>query len=154
MPQDTYEPNGCSYEFEPYEGEVFPDIAVKPPPYALIHAPVLNQVGTTYAGYLQYGEEVIPISEYETTLEPSYGPIFHQYYLDRPFDLTVINPIEKVIYNPSEVRIENPLDASDDFTFVFPSGYTFKTAYGKYPSRLAYEEMYSSGLYEDNALCY
>ncbi len=51
----------------------------------------------------------------------------HTYIIDKNINLNLINPSEKIIYNPSQVHIE-----ADNL--VFPSGYTFKTVRGLYPT--------------------
>ncbi len=45
----------------------------------------------------------------------------HKYILDNPFDVSVINPNEKVIYNPREIELTSNIE------LVFPSEYIFKT---------------------------
>jgi hypothetical protein len=86
---------------------------VHPPPYALLDAPLLNYQGNCYAGYRNDGQK---IDGFGQTYEINYA-----------FDLSIINPSEKIIYNPSEV------DINCDFTF--PCGYQFRTLHGKYPDR-------------------
>ncbi len=63
----------------------------------------------------------------ESTLAPLEG-ITHHYFINRNLDLRVINPKEKIIYNPSEVHVEAD-------SLVFPSGYTFQTVRGTYPTK-------------------
>lgn len=59
----------------------------------------------------------------------------HEYKIDLPINLTIINPSEKIIYNPSEVEIDlNNAGNLGSRTLVFPSGYTFKTVSGIYPT--------------------
>lgn len=70
----------------------------------------------TYAGYRD--------NNGTQTLSPG---IPHTYTIDSPFDITQINPDEKVFYNPSVVSITSPY-------LVFPAGYTFKTVRGLYPT--------------------
>ena len=53
--------------------------------------------------------------------------ILHHYFVEENLDLTRINPSERIIYNPSQVYIEAD-------SLVFPSGYTFQTVRGLYPT--------------------
>ncbi len=69
--------------------------------------------------------------------------IQHQYVIDQNIDLTIINPTENIIYNPSKVTIT----ATD---LIFPSGYTFKTTRGIYPT--ASESMFSVDVHCDVAV--
>ena len=75
-----------------------------------------NEFGTSLAGY-----------NYQTNIHEPNAPM-HNYIIDKPIDLTIINSSEKIIYNPSEVDIDL------NGTLTFPSGYTFKTVYGLYPT--------------------
>ena len=75
-----------------------------------------NYEGDHYAGYTNSGElyDYSQFNEYNT----------HTYEVNKPFDLSILNPEQKIIYNPSEMNINigdihNPL--------IFPEGYTFKT---------------------------
>lgn len=90
---------------------------IYPPPYSLLSAPALNSTGTGLAGYE---------TSFNATTNSLNGYQQH-YYIDTDFELTDINPIDRVIFNPSDVTIT----ASD---LHFPSGYTFKTIRGVYPS--------------------
>lgn len=93
-----------------------------PAPFTLLDAPVLNDNASEHAGYVSCGSGGLNGT-------PSAG-IEHNYFIDKAFDLTQINPTEKVIYNPSEVDI----DIVGGGTLNFPSGYTFKTVHGRYPT--------------------
>jgi hypothetical protein len=55
------------------------------------------------------------------------GGIKHQYGIDINFNVSDLSPDEKLLYNPAEVDIE-----TNDL--LFPSGYTFKTVRGVYPT--------------------
>lgn len=88
-----------------------------PAPFSLLGFHLNNATGTHPVGY-KHGTNNL--------LEPRDG-ITHQYYIDKNIDLTKINTTEKIIYNPSEVHI-----TADNL--VFPSGYTFKTVRGLYPT--------------------
>ena len=87
-----------------------------PPPYSLLSAPARTDRGYVPAGYDQTGSSVTAI-----------GGIKHHYIIDQDIILDIINPIDRIIFNPSDVTIT----ASD---LHFPSGYTFKTIRGVYPS--------------------
>ena len=71
---------------------------------------------------------------------PDHSPqpgIPHQYVIDRSFDLNILNPSEKIIYNPSDVAIDlnQPYNTTPESKILtFPSGYTFKTVNGIYPT--------------------
>jgi len=53
--------------------------------------------------------------------------ILQHYFVEENLDLTRINPSERIIYNPSQVYIEAD-------SLVFPTGYTFQTVRGVYPT--------------------
>ncbi len=93
----------------------------RPAPYSLVQTYLANYNGSATAG---------------SSLPPS---VAHQYIIDQPIDLNLINPSEKIIYNPSEASIDldNTINNynSGSHTLVFPSGYTFKTVSGKYPNK-------------------
>lgn len=96
---------------------------LRPAPYSLVQTFLGDGLGDNAAGY-DYSHAILT-------------GIQQEYYIDRTFDLTIINPSEKIIYNPSEVSIDldqpyNTTHASH--TLVFPSGYTFKTVSGVYPT--------------------
>lgn len=86
-----------------------------PSPYSFLRVRQLGPGGSYPVGY----------NNLTGTLEPV-GGVKHQYVIDENIDLSVINPVEKIIYNPILVRIEAD-------SLVFPTGYTFSNAPGKYP---------------------
>ncbi len=98
-----------------------PDLAtyesehVHPPSYMLLNAPLLNYRAQHYAGYNTSG----------MILDDT---INHKYYIYESFDLSIINPKQKIIYNPSEVIINCNL--------TFPCNYKFLTLHGKYPDKV------------------
>lgn len=93
----------------------FHSYLVHPPPFVLLDAPLLNHSGRRYAGYKNTGYQV------DSNATP------HRYEIKEPFDLTIINPSERIIYNPSEVHIYCDL--------TFPCHYKFLTLHGKYPDK-------------------
>jgi hypothetical protein len=103
-------------------------------PYALQACFLRNGNGTTLAGY-----RILPGNNPDyIEIEAGMTGIRHNYCIDRSIDLSILNPDEKVIYNPSEVIIDpdagNPSLNNPPIEIVFPSGYTFKTILGRYPS--------------------
>lgn len=88
---------------------------IRPTPYALSAFELLNESGKIPPGY-----------DLDTILTYREG-IPHTYILDTFLDVSVINPSERLIYNPSRVIVEAD-------SFVFPTGYTFLTARGVYPT--------------------
>jgi hypothetical protein len=93
-------------------------IWIRPPLYSLSSYFIMSERTYAPAGY-----EVDGLGAVIGYL----GGIPHTYILDTFIDLTIINPHEKRIYNPSETIIEAD-------SFVFPSGYTFLTTRGLYPT--------------------
>ncbi len=84
------------------------------------------------AGFLMQGDRrANPAGYRQSDTDPNIlerrPGIEHTYIIDQNINLNLINSNEKIIYNPSEVHIE-----ADNL--VFPSGYTFKTARGLYPT--------------------
>lgn len=67
----------------------------------------------------------------------------HRYTIDQPIDLTAINFAEKVIYNPLEVELTN------NITLTFPSGYTFQTVHGRYPTTTEVDAAETGKIYAD-----
>lgn len=96
---------------------------IHPSPYSLSGFELLNGLGDRPAGYGS-GTAIIP------------DGIRHEYVVDQPVDLSIINPTHKVIYNPSETNIDlnNPSNTTGIYTLTFPSGYVFKTVDGIYPN--------------------
>ncbi|MCU0436093.1 MAG: hypothetical protein MUC87_21735 [Bacteroidia bacterium] len=112
-------------------GEVFFDGSgyngkLQIPPFALIEAPLLNDEGTRLSGYWDNNNDGL----YD--IISGFSGIKNNYFVDRPIDLTTINPSERIIYNPSEVSIIN------NTTLVFPEGYTFRNVNGRYPYESEY----------------
>ncbi len=85
----------------------------------------------------------------DDVFQPINSPLFPlQFNIDKPIDLTIINPNENVIYNPIEVNISTT--AADDLRF--PANYTFKTILGAYPMQsqvLAENTTENGGPYTD-----
>lgn len=94
---------------------------IYPSPGSLVTAPLRQYQGTSLAGYSSS-------NNFLTSLNTN-SNLRHQYNIDRNLDLTILNSTDKVIYNPSEVTI-----TADNL--IFPSGYTFKTIRGIYPSEV------------------
>ncbi|QQS30581.1 MAG: T9SS type A sorting domain-containing protein [Sphingobacteriales bacterium] len=91
-----------------------------PPPYSLIGAHLRNGASPNLPlGYVSPNPD-------GTNLQPQEG-IKHTYIVDRDFDITQINPRERIFYNPSEVHIEA-------HNLIFPSGYSFVSARGLPPT--------------------
>ena len=118
-----------------------------PPPYSLLDAPVLNSDGSYYAGY---NLNHIPWSLAE--LSTYTLPIAWQFFIDRTFDISTINPDERVVYLPEECHIGKPVYSTNQLPLAyngveitFPTGYTFKTIYGEFPSRNQYNAELASG---------
>lgn len=107
--------------------------SIHPGPYSLASFQMLNSLGNLPAGY-------------GPSLETG---IKHAYVIDKPVDLTIINPSEKIIYNPSEVELDlnNPDNTTGNYTQIFPAGYTFKTVSGRYPTDLEVYNADPNGLY-------
>lgn len=108
------------------------------PPYSILTSFARNAGGTVPAGYKDQSGQLFISQDFEG--------IKHQYFIDRDFDanfdnvinLSILNPSEKVIYNPSEVTVDpdagNAQGNQAPIEVIFPSGYTFKTILGRYPS--------------------
>ena len=109
----------CSNHIPP--APMFPGIYLRPPTYSRIQAYLGNDHAVDEAG------TILPTNTTE------YG-IKQEYVIDRPIDLTIINPEEKIIYNPSEVKIDLAQTGANQ-ELLFPDGYKFKTVSGRYPSR-------------------
>lgn len=91
---------------------------IYPPSQSLLSCPARTEKGALIAGY-DWHTGYLDIDQLQGSL--------HHYFIDTDFELTDINPIDRIIFNPSDVTIT----ASD---LHFPSGYTFKTIRGVYPS--------------------
>lgn len=111
------------------------------PPYALVHAPLLNHNGTLNAGYDIVSNNMEELfHQYQSHPTPQQ----HHYVIEHPFDVTILNSSEKIVYNPSEVEIDLINSQSEQ---VFPTGYKFLTVHGTFPSRNAYADAEASGMY-------
>ena len=116
--------------------------ADRPPPYALLEAPLLSNNGSCYAGYA--------VDSITGQMDALWGgapwnEVPHTYVIDKPIDLRLINAQEKVIYNPSDVTIA--MDSAYQGTpVVFPGGTTFRTVHGTHPSRSDVEAVDPLGL--------
>ena len=111
--------------FHPYAGaEIDPSPNA---PISYIHPAPFSKVGFYF-----HGDQKKVSAGYE--LDPNTGKLIphtgieHTYIIDENVDITRLNPNEKIIYNPSTVLIEAN-------NLVFPSGYTFKTVRGLYPTQ-------------------
>ncbi len=105
-----------------------PEYFLHPSPYSLVGVLVANYAWDPFAGL-------------QSQVVMGHAP--HTYYIDTAMDLTTINPRERIIYNPSAVYIT----AADPI--VFPSGYTFMTVGGKYPTKIQVEAIDSDTMYAD-----
>ncbi len=76
-----------------------------------------------------FGTSLVGYDSQNNVYEPN-APV-HHYTIDKPITLTTINPSERIIYNPSDFDIDL---GNNSPPLVFPTGYTFKTVYGLYPS--------------------
>ncbi|HEX8514942.1 MAG TPA: T9SS type A sorting domain-containing protein [Bacteroidia bacterium] len=113
-----------------------PQHYIRPAPYSQVQAVLSNAQTDNAAGLEGDGTPLDGLP--------------HQYVIDRPVDLTVINPSEKIIYNPSEVSIDLNLTGAGQ-ALVFPSGYTFKTVSGIYPTQAAVAAADPYDLYHHDA---
>lgn len=120
-------------DFPPFSAIPNPIDFVHPPPYSLSGFELLNSQGNEVVGY-----------NYSTSpsAQVQYG-LKHEYVIDQPIDLTIINPTHKVIYNPSETNIDL------NNILVFPSGYVFKTVDGIYPDATQVYNADPDRLYND-----
>ena len=104
-------------------GSFTPPTYIKIPPFSLVQAFLGNENGDGAVGFNStFG--LLPQRNKQT------------YIIDQPIDLTIINTTEKIIYNPSDAAIDlaAPSNQTGNKTLVFPSGYTFKTVSGLYPT--------------------
>ncbi len=103
-------------------------------PYTVLSSPLRHEYGYYFAGYSDITGVVSAMSGMK-----------QNYFLDQNINLTIINPTDHTIYNPSEVTITAN-------NLVFPSGYTFKTIRGVYPTEaavLADDIAENGGIYAD-----
>lgn len=129
------------------EGEQ--EFSVWPGPYSLIDGPVMNDYADAYAVYDRNQDGTVVSLENKY---PDYEPIKWRFYLDKPWDITKINSNERVVFMPEELSIGKPVNNGleipstfDPVQITFPTGYTFKTVLGAYPSRTVLEQMIASG---------
>ncbi len=118
-------PSVCHSHFPAESSTWIADDYVRPQPQTLLQTFLGNVTGNAAAGYSN----------------PNYSDkmpgIPHTYIIDRAIDLTLLNPSEKIIYNPSEtdIDLDQPFNITPaSKTLTFPSGYTFKTVNGRYPT--------------------
>jgi hypothetical protein len=131
---NSYYPTGLDTYYDPTQYYHLP-------PYALIDAPLLDNTGMAYASYEIVNDD---IEEYFHQIQNLPVPEEHHYVINRPFDVTSINPSDKTIYNPSEVDIDL-IDSQAEQ--VFPTGYKFLTVQGAFPSRNVYADAEASGMF-------
>lgn len=81
---------------------------------------------TSFLPYRSFTEDLAGYELNSNNLYDIDDGIRHTYVIQNNYDISEINPSQKVVYNPPEVDIT----ASD---LYFPSGYTFKTIRGVYP---------------------
>ncbi len=109
------------------------DTFAYPPPYSLPSFLLGHGTGQHFAGYIDSSGLLV-----KTPGEK------HNYKIDRPIDLAAVFKFrEKVVYNPSEVTITNNVD------LVFPSGFTFKTVHGIFPSQQLIQANDPASLYNN-----
>ncbi|MBK6628532.1 MAG: right-handed parallel beta-helix repeat-containing protein [Flavobacteriales bacterium] len=125
---------------------VYPDPnypnSLHPPPFSLLEAPLLNIDGEAYAGYTNDQND----DQQELFQGSPAWDVAHEYIIDKPIDLRLINAAEMIIYNPSEAAID--IDPSyPGRKLIFPSGYTFSTVHGVHPSPASVQTADPDGLY-------
>lgn len=125
------------------------NIYTHPPQYGLFEAPLLDHVAQAYAGYYINGGLQLPL--FDNDGNPA-NEVPHTYIIDKPIDLRLINPSEKIIYNPSDVEINIDGNLYPNKTLVFPSGYTFRTVHGEHPSEADVLTADPLGVYPNPAL--
>jgi len=101
-----------------------------PSPYSLVGIMLGNYGEASFAGAPNGNEQ------------PGVG---HTYYIDQSIDLTKINRRERIIYNPSKAYITSATPV------VFPSGYTFMTVGGLYPTATQVSALDPYNMYGDLA---
>jgi len=111
--------------YYPFGGGPFPPggngfFGYYPAQYTLFSPTLLNASMKAYAGYDNQGQYGANSATMQVGIE-------HDYIINEPFDLNLINNDEKIIYNPSKVEI--------DCDFIFPLNYKFLTVHGKYPDK-------------------
>ena len=116
-------PNICTNFFDPtFYFYLNPNefLNIHPAPYVLPTFQLYSHFSkNTLAGYdLDFGQNP-PVYILDQGIR-------HTYTIQNNYDITEINPVEKIINNPAEVDIES-------IDLYFPSGYTFKTVRGVYP---------------------
>ena len=147
----TLEPQLCQPALFPEDPEEnYQGQFLSAPPYSLLDAVVLNHDATSYAGYQQTSSGAVPMptlpgSEYTQAMA-------WEFFIDRPFDVTTINSDERVVFLPEVMHIGKPVFDEQQLPSaylgvdqIFPSGYTFKTVYGSYPTKDAYDAELAQG---------
>ncbi len=107
----------CLYPENP-NASLYPIDFIHPSPFSLAGFLIQGESGHNPVGYKAVDENSPLVKK---------SGIKHTYVIDKDINLNLINPNEKITYNPSEVHIETT-------DLIFPSGYTFKTARGLYPT--------------------
>jgi|GEM_PF-2671304 hypothetical protein len=103
-----------------------------PAPFCIPNIEIRNARGSAFVGYDDSGVELPGIQ--------------HNYTINKSIDLTILNPEEKIIYNPSEASI----DIQDGtHSLMFPTGYTFKTINGLFPTVSMVNNADPGNLYRD-----
>jgi hypothetical protein len=113
-------------------------IYIRLSPYSLTTFDICSGREFDPVGFIADGDlgvELVPI-----------GGIEQHYYIDKSINLSLLNPSQKIIYNPSEVEIGNTVTP---VTLTFPSGYSFLTVRGVYPTMA--ETMFGADVYCDVA---
>lgn len=126
------------YYYFPYES-----------PRTLYTTSLRQSQGEELAGYVLDAGQLIRNSNNQN--------LKHEYFINHEIDFTILNPSEKVIYNPSEVSIDpdigDPANNNPPIVVIFPTGYTFKTVLGRYPSVQQVEDanldLQNGGYYTD-----
>lgn len=125
-----YDPNNPAAFTFPAHNCIFPASNM------LFSAPLRNFNGTFLAGYEYINDPSGPGTD-RAEVNLSQIGIIHNYFIDKGYpdiDLNWINPSEKIIFNPSDVAIGPRIGSSNLVNLIFPSGYSFKTILGVYPS--------------------
>ncbi|GEM_PF-2094082 len=111
----------CIYPQTEAEAMLNPYNYLHPAPYALPGFYIKgNEKATVPAGYTEIAAAP------PTGILTKQPGIKHTYIVDKNYDITQVNPRERIFYNPEEVEIE-----ADNL--IFPGGYTFATVRGLPP---------------------
>jgi hypothetical protein len=127
FPYSEILPTPCNQLLYPYPSSYYYDngydIFPTPPPFSILgNTSARSAKGKMIAGYNLSSSGILDYADNTSFKEG----IKHEYLADFNFNVSEINPNEKLIYNPSELDIT----ATD---FIFPAEYTFKTIRGVYP---------------------